>query len=293
MAELTAVAFMIQIADIGFRLSLKLFTFAQTVAKADEAILSTSKDVSLTCSVLKEVGEVLKADESSRTYSASAVGTATAIVTECSDVFKEMEQILVERVPNIKSSCRDKIMTTIALKPWERFKWSTATPDVCANQTALIRDLIRSKEKQVEKYEKLKRSLTDGEDAVLGSLAIPNALSPIPVHHRKAREKFFARTLREKRREDPESPAEFSREEETDLAYASHLSNLFGSLIAQVDIPAYRIGLLSRHRIRLHLHKAQSREFEQLIHLYGVTALEQIYGLQSPREDAEESSAIV
>ena len=128
MAELTAVAFMIQIADIGFRLSLKLFTFAQTVAKADEAILSTSKDVSLTCSVLKEVGEVLKADESSRAYSASAVGTATAIVTECSDVFKEMEQILVERVPNIKTNCRDKIMTTIALKPWERFKWSYWQP---------------------------------------------------------------------------------------------------------------------------------------------------------------------
>lgn len=151
----------------------------------------------------------------------------------------------------------------------------------------MIRDLIRSKEKQVEKYEKLKRSLTDAEGPGFGSLAIPDASSPIPVHHRKAREKFFARTLQENGGEDPRPLTEFSREEETELAYASHLSDLFRRLITEVSIPAYRIGLPSRHRIRLHLHKAQSREFEQLIHLYGVVALEQIYGLQSPREEAE------
>lgn len=128
MAEFAAIASIIQIADIGFRLSLKLFTFAQTVANADEAILSTSRDVSLTSSVLKEVGELLKADQSSRTYSATAIGTATAIVTECSDVFKEIEKILVEKVLNIKSNCRDKILTTLTLKPWERFKWSYWQP---------------------------------------------------------------------------------------------------------------------------------------------------------------------
>ena len=150
----------------------------------------------------------------------------------------------------------------------------------------MIRDLIRSKEKQVEKYEKLKRSLTNAEDPV-GYLAIPDAPSPNPVHHRKAREKFFARTLQENGEEDPRLIAEYSQEEETELAYASHLSDLFGRLMTEVNIPAYRIGLPSRHRIRLHLHKAQSREFEQLIHLYGATALEEIYGLQSPKEDAE------
>lgn len=63
MAEFAAVASIIQIADIGFRLSIKLFSFAESVANADQAIISTSKDVSLTSSVLKEVGEVLKKDQ--------------------------------------------------------------------------------------------------------------------------------------------------------------------------------------------------------------------------------------
>lgn len=126
----------------------------------------------------------------------------------------------------------------------------------------MIRELIRSKEKQVEKYEKLKRSLTDAEDPVFGSLAILDTPSPVRVRHSKAREKFFAPTLQEKRRREPSSLAEFTREEETELAYASHLLDLFGRLITEVDIEEYRIGLLSRHRIRLYLHKAQSREFD-------------------------------
>lgn len=112
MAEFAAVASIIQIADIGFRLSVKLVTFAETVASADQAIISTSKDVSLTSSVLKEVGENLKKDQSFRIYSENAVSTATAIVTECSEVFQAMEKILVEKVPNISSNRRDQSSRT-------------------------------------------------------------------------------------------------------------------------------------------------------------------------------------
>ena len=126
MAELAAVAAIIQIADIGFRLSIRLFSFAESVANADQAIISTSKDVSLTSSVLKEVGEVLKKDQSVRTYSANAIKTASDIVTECSEVFEAMEKVLVERFPNSSSHCRDKgSRTAMAL---ERFKWSYWQP---------------------------------------------------------------------------------------------------------------------------------------------------------------------
>ena len=126
MAEFAAVASIIQIADIGFRLSIKLFSFAESVANADQAIISTSKDVSLTSSVLKEVGEVLRKDQSVRTYSANAIKTASDIVTECSEVFKAMEKVLVEKVPNSSSNRRDKASrTTMAL---ERFKWSYWQP---------------------------------------------------------------------------------------------------------------------------------------------------------------------
>ena len=126
MAEFAAVATIIQIADIGFRLSVKLFTFAETVASADQAIISTSKDISLTSSVLKEVGEILRKDQSLHKYSANAVSTATAIVTECSEVFQAMEKILVEKVPSISSNRRDQSSrTTMAL---ERFRWSYWQP---------------------------------------------------------------------------------------------------------------------------------------------------------------------
>lgn len=126
MAELAAVASIVQIADIGFRLSIKLFSFAESVASADQAIISTSKDVSLTSSVLKEVGEVLKKDQSFGTYSATAIQTAAAIVTECSEVFQAMEKVLLEKVPNINANRKEKgLRTTMTL---ERFKWSYWQP---------------------------------------------------------------------------------------------------------------------------------------------------------------------
>ena len=126
LTELGAIASIIQIADIGFRLSVKLFAFAETVASADEAIFFTSKDVSLTSSVLKEVGEVLRKDQTFRTYSPEAIKTATAITTEFSEVFQEMEKVLVENVPNISSNSGDRLSRgTMAL---ERFKWSYWQP---------------------------------------------------------------------------------------------------------------------------------------------------------------------
>ena len=128
MAELAAVASIIQIADVGFRLSVKLFTFAETIANADKAIGFTSKDVSITSSVLKQVGEVLKKDQSFRTYSPEAIKTATAIVTECSQVFQEMDRILSERVPNISSNRGDR--GSRATMTLERFKWPYWQPKI-------------------------------------------------------------------------------------------------------------------------------------------------------------------
>ena len=140
MAQLAAAASIIQIADVGFRLGVKLFAFAETVANADKAIIFTSKDVSLTSSVLKEVGEVLKKDQAFRTYSSEAIQTAAAVVEECSEVFKEMEQILVEKVPNIHSEHGgrlSRVTTTL-----ERFKWSYWQPRLQLLRSNL--DILRS-----------------------------------------------------------------------------------------------------------------------------------------------------
>jgi len=60
MAELGIIASVVQIADTGLRLSIKLYTFGEIVSTADKSVISTSKDVSLTSSVLKELGSLLE-----------------------------------------------------------------------------------------------------------------------------------------------------------------------------------------------------------------------------------------
>ena len=126
MAELGAIASIVQIADVGFRLSIKLFAFAETVASADKEIIFTSKDVSLTSSVLKEIGEILRQDEESCLYSPRAIQTATDIVSECQGVFLEIEEILIERVPNISSKLGDNVRKAAMMV--ERFEWSYWQP---------------------------------------------------------------------------------------------------------------------------------------------------------------------
>ena len=54
-----------------------------------------------------------------------------------------------------------------------------------------------------------------------------------------------------------------------------HLISLLDRLIIEVDTTTYRIGLLSRYRIRSYIYRARSKEFNQLCSLYGPAALEQ------------------
>lgn len=94
MAELGVIASVTQIAEVGLRLSIKLYTFGEIVASADRSVISISKDVSLTSSVLKELGQVLDKDGKAHLLSKNAVDTAGTVVNECL-VLQEMKSILV------------------------------------------------------------------------------------------------------------------------------------------------------------------------------------------------------
>lgn len=85
------VASVIQIADLGARLSVKLCTFSHKVKHADSNIRNIGSDVALTCSVLRELGDNLKKDEQSRLYNMRAVETAEGVIGECMKVFTELE----------------------------------------------------------------------------------------------------------------------------------------------------------------------------------------------------------
>lgn len=132
MAELGIIASVIQIANTGLRLSIKLYTFGEIVSTADKSVLSISKDVSLTSSVLKELGDLLENDSQSHIFSKNAVQTADTVVKECLEVFQEMETILVKKLPSlsgqngIRGAGGGKKSKATALL--ERMKWGYLQP---------------------------------------------------------------------------------------------------------------------------------------------------------------------
>lgn len=102
MAEIGLVASVVQIADTGIKLSITLYTFAETVLTADKSIREIASDVSLTSSVLEELGNNLKKDRKSRLCSENAVRTAEGIVNECAVIFNEINGTLETALEKIK-----------------------------------------------------------------------------------------------------------------------------------------------------------------------------------------------
>lgn len=102
MAEIGLVASVVQIADTGIKLSITLYTFAETVLTADKSIREIASDVSLTCSVLEELGQNLKKDQKSRLCSENAVRTAEVIVKECAAIFNQINGTLETTLEKIK-----------------------------------------------------------------------------------------------------------------------------------------------------------------------------------------------
>jgi hypothetical protein len=122
---LSIVAAVLGIADLGGRVSVKIYTFGQRVYGANRSLTDISNDVALTCNVLRELGDNLKRDEKSRLCSTSAVSTTEEIITDCSKVFKELEDALDKTVrscgPDISSKDR-------FLKLAGKFKWPFLEP---------------------------------------------------------------------------------------------------------------------------------------------------------------------
>ncbi|KAL6719648.1 hypothetical protein ACLMJK_001569 [Lecanora helva] len=193
MVELGIAASIIQVADIGVRLSLKLYTFGEIVSVADESVNSISKEVSLTSSVLTQLGILLKEEQRLRVCSDHALQTADGIVKECLGVFHQMEQTLVKKVPHLRSIDGEKAKrATILLN---RLKWPYLQPrlelmrtnlerlkstlnlmfnvidlarrqvgraesqEIVARQKMLIADLASSNDDYVRKFEQMKLSI--------------------------------------------------------------------------------------------------------------------------------------
>jgi hypothetical protein len=99
-ATLGIVASVAQLADFGFKLSVKLYTFSNAVASADTSIKEISNDVSLTSTVLKELCQILQADES-HVVSENALEATSQTVKECLLIFEQLNDALDKSLGNL------------------------------------------------------------------------------------------------------------------------------------------------------------------------------------------------
>lgn len=87
-------AAVLQIADLGGKLSVKLFTFSRKIKNADKTINSISQDIAATGAVLQQLASVLKKDEKMRLCSDQAIETAKGLVADCKKIFSELDEAL-------------------------------------------------------------------------------------------------------------------------------------------------------------------------------------------------------
>ncbi|OCT46554.1 hypothetical protein CLCR_01855 [Cladophialophora carrionii] len=138
MAEADLVATIVGIAGAGVKLSITLYTFAETVATASSEIKNVARDVSLTSSVLEQLGAHLEQDEDAKLYSGSAVETVKDVMTECEVVFQEIEGVLAKATDSVAKRWPRK-GGKVALSAMDRLKWPFLQPKMALLRSNLER----------------------------------------------------------------------------------------------------------------------------------------------------------
>lgn len=118
---LSVVASIVGIAGAGIQLSTTLYTYAETAFYADKSLQDIARDVSLTSSVLGQLGELLKQDKQAKLCSENALRTADEAVTGCKAVFAEIDTALQK---SLKKSGDGKG----AVSKLQRLKWPLVEP---------------------------------------------------------------------------------------------------------------------------------------------------------------------
>lgn len=136
-AALGVVASVAQLADYGFKLSLKLYTFSSAVSTASTSIRTLSSDVSLTSTVLQELCHIIRSDDS-HVVSNSAIEATSQTVKSCLEVFAELEDVLDKSLGRMEEGRKGKAAL-------EKLKWPFKQPRM---------ELLRSN------LDRLKASLT-------------------------------------------------------------------------------------------------------------------------------------
>ncbi|KAK0105889.1 hypothetical protein ONS95_004402 [Cadophora gregata] len=137
LAAIGIVASVAQLAEYGFKLSLKLYTFSSSVSSASTSIKALSSDVSLTSTVLQELCLIIKSDEDSHVVSDTAFQATSQTVKDCLAVFKQLDEALDKSMKGMEERGGKRVV--------EKLKWPFKQPKM---------DLLRSN------LDRLKTSLT-------------------------------------------------------------------------------------------------------------------------------------
>ena len=83
----------IQVAELGTKLSVKLFSFYREFKGANKSIQDLSSEVAITSAILHELGESLKEDEQSKLYSQTAFKTLQDVLNQCEEVLEQIRDM--------------------------------------------------------------------------------------------------------------------------------------------------------------------------------------------------------
>ena len=83
-------ASILQVADIGLRLSKRIYDYADSVASADGRLTRIGKHVDLTSEVVKQVADVFSSGVSEQIVSQKALKLGQDAAEECEEVFGEL-----------------------------------------------------------------------------------------------------------------------------------------------------------------------------------------------------------
>jgi hypothetical protein len=122
----------IAVASAGIQLSTTLYTYAETVITADQDVKDIARDLSITSTVVTQLGQLLGQDDARQLHCQSALVTARSAVEGCDEVFKAIQKELDK---NLDSRGRGKRQSSML----RRLKWPLVEPRLHRLQVRLER----------------------------------------------------------------------------------------------------------------------------------------------------------
>ena len=138
MDGVSVAASLVGIGAVGCQIAIKLYALATQISTASDRISSISNDVSLTSSVLQQLGELMQrraADDGISIFSESGLETTKTSAIMCKNIFKAIEQALKEASEQLRG--RERVLSKIKLSKSETAKWPFLQPSIEALRSDL------------------------------------------------------------------------------------------------------------------------------------------------------------